>query len=64
MQQGEERTDGDGIQATGHDRFQEEGPALASNRAARETGRKLRKPVQGLGGEQEWSNPIPTGASS
>lgn len=46
---GEETIDGEGIQATGHDRFQEEGLTLASNRAGGEAGRKLREPVQGCG---------------
>ena len=36
MQVGEETTDGEGIQAAGHDRFQEEGLALASDRAGTE----------------------------
>lgn len=36
MQVGEETTDAEGIQAAGHDRFQEEGLPLASDRAGRE----------------------------
>lgn len=36
MQVGEETTEGEGIQAAGQDRFQEEGLALASDRAGRE----------------------------
>ena len=55
---GEETTDGEGIQAAGHDRFQEKGwPWQATEQG--ESGRKLRKPVQGCG--QAWGrNPVPT----
>lgn len=44
----EETTDGEGIQAAGDDRFQEEGLAWQAPEQG-ESGRELRKPVQGCG---------------
>lgn len=63
MQVGEETTDGEGIQAAGHDRFQEEGLALASNRAGREW-KETEKAGSGLwardGDRAYGRNPVPT----